>query len=297
VRTLCNRGLQAGQSEEMRTSNRWRIVCGIGLFATAFWGACNEPSKDDFSGVVFASAWKDAATTSFALGAVFRPGAAVDVGSCPADAGSANCCCSAHRDPAIHLPVNAGALMLTSTISPDMIASLSPVKTTPSGPFSYFEKLGMAWEKIPSDYRAQEVTASFTSDVLDVRAAGGSVHAFSGQMPTATAPEGIDPSLDAGASINTAGDFTITWNAGSGASEVLLTLKQELFDRSICQCTGPDAAGTLTLPASLMANVFRAGAGHATLELTRSTITTVTADNATIFLVGQSTLSTVVALR
>ena len=124
-------------------------------------------------------------------------------------------------------------------------------------------------------------------DVLNVSAAGDTVHAFSGNVTTVALLAGVTPALSfaPGTTISKSQNFTITWTAGTGAVSLSLLQTAQL---GVISCSSATDSGTFTIDKSLLAN-FTALTG--TISLTRTIAADASPDNADVTL-GSSTSAT-----
>ena len=131
-------------------------------------------------------------------------------------------------------------------------------------------------------------------DVLGVGATGGAgVGAFTSPAPTSSELMGLSPAIVTGMTIDTSMDFTLTWSPDTltGVDEIVqLVLESSTAsgpDGTIA-CLANDSMGGvgLTVPAALFAtagwNSTEAMSGH----VERSVVTTATAPNATVYVMG-----------
>lgn len=105
------------------------------------------------------------------------------------------------------------------------------------------------------DYPDMDFTAAVwqPGDILTVRATGNQVSAFTVSAPALIPPIGQIPS-----SINLTQDFQITWQPDSNADVMHISISPPSSSGEV-NCTLPDANGSVTVAASLLAAAFQPG--------------------------------------
>jgi hypothetical protein len=128
-------------------------------------------------------------------------------------------------------------------------------------------------------------------DTLTIAAAGGTVDTFTGSLVTVQDFAGVTPALSftTAATVPLATDFVVTWTPGTGTDVRLFVdaLKGTAQEGAIT-CDAADSAGTVTVPAALLAKLATGDTG--VITLTRSNLSTGTDANTTVDLL--STTST-----
>jgi hypothetical protein len=105
---------------------------------------------------------------------------------------------------------------------------------------------------------------------LKFTAAAGTVDAFSGTVVAPALFAGVSPPLTAAITVSLKSDFVLTWTPGKEAcSEVNFGFSQGA-GKPYIGCVVADAAGTVTVPASLL-GMFTATTGTAVLERVEGT--------------------------
>jgi hypothetical protein len=172
-------------------------------------------------------------------------GAADSVGTCAGAAQTVADCCyfSPSPLPGTQLPgsgsavadKNAGVITLVDTTSRAQI-----------GTFNY----------VTDAYPDMEFTAAVwqPGDILTVRATGDQVSAFTVSAPALIPPIGQIPS-----SINLTQDFQITWQPDPNADLMNISISRPSSSGGEVNCTLPDANGSVTVAASLLAAAFQPG--------------------------------------
>jgi hypothetical protein len=126
----------------------------------------------------------------------------------------------------------------------------------------------------PGYVLSSETTSTLTwapGDSLNVSAAGATVDAFEG---TVTAPgliSGVNPSLSSTITIPLASDWSISWTPDTLSGDLMIV---NLLDRTLnnaITCSVQDSVGTVTFPATLLANFNTADTGRVALSRSAST--------------------------
>ena len=103
---------------------------------------------------------------------------------------------------------------------------------------------------------------------LMVAASGDAVKAFAGTVYSPSAPTPISPAPPTTSttkiSIPRSADFVVTWQKAGSQAGILVTVQ---YAATMIQCLAPDSAGTITVPASLLAPIPTGATGNA-LSLT-----------------------------
>jgi hypothetical protein len=134
---------------------------------------------------------------------------------------------------------------------------------------------------------------------LSVTATGDAVDAFQGTLRTAALPSGITPSLGATpVVVDRSQGFGLSWTPGANPDDTV-TLQIQSGCGPSCACTAPVSAGKFALdPTNLAAfDSVTGGACDTTLWLTVTSTSTATCLNATVDLVGQTTMTVPVSFR
>lgn len=121
-------------------------------------------------------------------------------------------------------------------------------------------------------------------DLVDVSASGDSVHAFGGNVTTATLFANVSPPLDQSASVSRAQNFTLSWTAATGA----IDLEATSANAGYVTCHTPSDSGSITIDASLLTG-FANGPGS--IVITRTTTADVSPDNARVALQSETQTS------
>ena len=103
---------------------------------------------------------------------------------------------------------------------------------------------------------------------LMVSASGGTVKAFAGTVYSPSVPTPISPAPPSGKtriSIPRNADFVVTWQNAASQAGILLTVQ---YSTTLIQCLAPDSAGTISVPASLLAPIPTGAAAGNALSLT-----------------------------
>jgi hypothetical protein len=127
-------------------------------------------------------------------------------------------------------------------------------------------------------------------DTLSFTAAGGTVNAFSGTVVAPELMQNITPILSTmtPTMVSASSDFTVGWTAGttSGvACSVFVGASKGMTPDGSISCNGMDSAGSITVPAALLAKM--ASGDDLTIVVTRLASSTVTAGNVKV-LIGVS---------
>jgi hypothetical protein len=143
----------------------------------------------------------------------------------------------------------------------------------------------------PTDYQVAQGFMWSGGDTVSFSAAGATVPAFSGSLVGTTAPTLLSPTLGVnGFFISASTDLTVTWTpAGpSGATFFVVLTPVAAAPGMMVGCVSDDSAGTLTVPASLLAQGLpgdlefgrtvatdvQAGSYRVQLALTSATVST-----------------------
>jgi hypothetical protein len=178
--------------------------------------------------------------------------------------------------------LSAGTITVTVADGGPVLAALMPTGTT----FVYGEASASAWGP---------------GEVLAVSAQGypGQVKAFSTTLQTAAPFSGVMPAIGAApVTILLSADFSVSWTPQAKANEfVSLSINQtSTLAAAQCTCNGPESVGTITVPASSLADYFApsssgsSSTASATVYLTRTVISTVLTETATVYLIGRASL-------
>jgi len=123
-------------------------------------------------------------------------------------------------------------------------------------------------------------------DTLSVTAAGDVVKGFTGSV---VAPDTLAVTAPAGgtAQASITKDMAITWTPGTAPGATIIAYMGAAVDdthRGTLKCLADDAAGALTVPASILGH-FRSG-GTGAMALARGTSSFVTSENANIEIIA-----------
>jgi hypothetical protein len=251
-----------------------------------------------FNGVVVATLGQGATSTpTYAVLADFASGPNVDLSPAAAGCSCAQAAVVVGLPPFSPGPGSAGPVTLSSTGGGSPLATLTPgsggggIEASIRGNDGSWG-LSSALESwdlgaLPAGSYADVPSLPWNpGDDLLVVAAGDAVHAFSGTLQVPALLSGVTPVLgEAPLVIDRTQDFSITWTPEWRANEsMLLILRQWTQPATICYCTAPDAAATLTVGASLLSQ-FSTQQGQLSLE--RLITSTASSDNATITLIGE----------
>jgi hypothetical protein len=107
------------------------------------------------------------------------------------------------------------------------------------------------------------------------------------------------PSVGAGSvTISRSAEFTISWTPEAKPHEIVgLSISQDTGASSVqCTCFGPESMGAITMPAGSLgefapSSSASSGTAPATVSLTRWVVSTFLTETATVYLIGQATLS------
>ncbi len=190
-----------------------------------------------------------------------------------------------------HMP-DAGPITITGPAD-GVLARLGPSPVifdggTSSSSLQGTDDLGAGWYVFPADYAYVDASPWSAGDTLDVTAAGASVTAFTGTLHAGSRLSGVSPSLGAGPLIIPHDhDFEVSWAPDSVTGEtVLVGLRQVALDSLVdCFCAAPDEAGSLTMPAGLLA-LYTADPQSCILQIERLNVSTVASGNGMVQLIG-----------
>jgi hypothetical protein len=255
----------------------------------------------DYHGVVLAKIDQGAAGDSMTAFAAFLVGGqpaafTAPIGSHPS-AGACSCV-RGHATPILTDIVDA------STISVDTAAGtpwarLDPRQPSVDGGSTSFQlsgtfDLGASWYVTPGRY--SKIAASGPVEPgakLAVTAAGGTVDAFSGAIVMGGRLLGVTPPLGSqDQSIPRQQDFRVSWTPDAAAGQTVLLSMRQIGAQSLvaCFCEAADEAGTLTMPAELLA-LYEATPASCTVQLARLNVATVSRGNATTQLIAETAVS------
>lgn len=177
---------------------------------------------------------------------------------------------------------SAGTITLTATDGGPALAVLTP---SDSSTFVYGNVSASPWSP---------------GEVLAVSAQGqpDQVKAFWTTLQTAAPFSGVMPAIGgAPVTILLSADFSVSWTPQAKANEFVTLNITGLNPGAQCTCNGPESMGTITVPASSLADYFApsssgsSSTASATVSLTRTVISTFLTETATVYLIGQATLS------
>jgi hypothetical protein len=243
-------------------------------------GTADSSSEAKYAGVVLAMATHDPATVSYVARAVFTTGPRPQIGGCP------HCCCGPEERglPIPVKPPDAGKMTIAAGASATTLATLAPEPFNDgSGTYYGMSDLGWSWYPPLSDYAAVNSQPWTPGDALSVLATGGEIQSFSGVLQTGPALTGVVPPIGPSpVVVDHLQAFEVSWAPqGKADATVLLRLP---YVGGVCFCDAPDSAGRLVVEANLLSPISADKNGKITL--TRLTISTVAASNATVDLVG-----------
>jgi hypothetical protein len=179
----------------------------------------------------------------------FRPEPESDAGSYGTCAGAAQMvgdCCYFPPLPPSPLPATQppGSASAVADQNAGVITFVDTTSRAQIGTFNY----------VTAGYDSMEFAAPIwrPGDILTVRATGDQVSAFTVSAPALILPIGQIPS-----SINLTQDFQITWQPDPNAD--IMNIWISVAQSADVKCTLPDANGSVTVAASLLAAAFQAG--------------------------------------
>lgn len=203
----------------------------------------------------------------------------------PATTAEAGCSCTHGIGSPGPEEVSAGTITLGPPDGGPVLAALVP-SSDQSAYFVYGETSAYGWAP---------------GAVLAVSAQGhpGQVNAFSTTLQTAAPFSAVMPAFDAGSmTIARSADFTVSWTPEARAHEIVgLQIFQLTSTQAVqCTCYGPESMGSITMPASSLAEFAPSspadsGTVSTSFSLMRLVVSTVLTETATVYLIGQASLS------
>jgi hypothetical protein len=182
-------------------------------------------------------------TTAFSASAEFYLGLGATPPSC-AGTQSGSCC---------YVPVG-------TNVTPLAPASAGTITLTDKGlQLGQLTYDGVGYPGITSVFGESPNLAWSAGDTIDVTASGAAIQAFSGSAVAPADIIGLDPMPDPTTALTVTGatGFTIGWTPGSGNSSFLLVLEDAT--KNVITCEVPIAAGTLSVPGSLLTHLSGPG--------------------------------------
>jgi hypothetical protein len=241
-------------------------------------GSADSSSEAKYAGVVLAMTTHDPASTRYVARAVFTTGRRPSIGGCP------HCCCGP-EDRGLPIPVKPpDAGKTTVATGATTLATLVPGPFNDgSGTYYGMSDLGWSWYPPLSDYPPVDSQPWSPGAALSVLASGGEIAPFSGVLQTGPSLTGLVPPIGPAPVVaHHLQPFEVSWTPeGNGDATVLLRVP---YAGGVCFCDAPDAAGRIVVEANLLSPLSADKNGKITL--TRLTISTVAASNATVDLVG-----------
>lgn len=251
----------------------WGAALGLLLPACRYEVAPDIPDAGGpFAGEV-SLVW---APTSWAATANFTtPQFVATPGSCPGTQ-MGNCCASSQ--PQIDIP--------TGGVAPITVSAGTIAIDLGGAPLGRFGFAGIGY--VPLSSAESDALAWNPGDTLAVSATGGQVVAFEATIVAPPAFASVTPDLEITSQVvvRLAQDFTVSWTPPAQAmGDVTL----ELFDPLgfYLDCTAPDAAGSLTVPAAALGNFVAGDNGSVTLA--RSSTVQIQAGDSSVAVTAQAT--------
>jgi len=248
--------------------------------------AAGTPATFDYAGVVLASEESDGTTNFYSAFAAFSKGGDVRLDAC------STCCC--YHSLGISLPLqppDAAAIEVTTTDDNERLAALVPDTSTLHGSW-LLNAWGLAGV---SDYDSVVSEPWAPHQTLRVTAQGNDIHAFSGEIRTGAAFDGLTPSIGTvPVGLERTGAFELAWDPEDADEWVTLILEQSSSGIGLCICSAPDSSGSLTLPPD---EVAKFDAGPASFKLLRSIAARAPSDNAAVTLVSQVGVTAAIDFR
>jgi len=264
------------------------------IAAAAACGTGPAASRAPYRGLVVATVTQTATTQTYGASAAFVETPSTQPGASQA------CSCAGDGTEILGYPLPQLPDAGTLTVGSPMGAVLATLAPTPevtngsmsSGGYHIVRDIGLSsWDGVVSSYLGAASQPWRPGDALQISASGDQVSPFFATLQTGVPLAGITPAIAAPGSplhVSRSADFEISWTPeGAGKDVVLLTLGQ--IGETLCSCTAPDAAGSITMSSTLLAQVPTQGStdpAASVIELARVTTSTVTSGNVTVDLVG-----------
>ena len=261
-----------------------------------------EPPSDPpvYHGVVLAKLTQGADSDSVMAYAAFAAGGQPFAFTAPIGSHPATKSCSCVRGlatPILNEIVDASTISL-ATDAGDEWARRDPDQAVVDGGTVSFKlrgttDLGASWYVFPGRYPPVAAGPLKAGGKLAVTAAGGTVDAFSGSITMGGGLSGVTPPLGAqDQSISRGADFQVSWTPDAeGGQTVLLSLRQVGAQSVVaCFCEAADEAGTLTVPAELLA-LYEGPPASCDVQLARLKVSTVSRGNATVQLIAEAAVA------
>jgi len=234
----------------------------------------------------------DAVTAFAAFAAGGQPFAFTSpIGNHPATNGCS--CVRGVATPILNDIVDASTISL-ATAGGDPWARLDPDQAVVDGGSVSFRlagtaDLGASWYVSAGRNAPSAAGPVSPGETLTVSATGATVDAFHGAITVGGRLLGVTPPLGAqDLAIGRGSDFRVSWTPDVEPGQTVLLSLRQAGPQSVvaCFCEAADQAGTLTVPAELLA-LYDGAPASCTVQLARLNISTVSRGNATVQLIGE----------